>query len=51
MELVTPSGLAAMIGMGAQYVPEMPQGILLMQVVSKGTRDTGKEGMKVSLIA
>lgn len=51
MEMVTPSGLGVLLGIGAQYVPEMPEGVLLMQVVSKGTRDTGKEGLKVSLIA
>lgn len=51
MEMVTPSGLGALIGMGAQYIAEIPESVLLMQVVSKGTRDTGKEGLKVSLFA
>lgn len=49
-EMVTPSGLAVLMGIGAEYTPDFPEGVLLQQVVIKGGRDTGKEGLKVSLI-
>lgn len=49
-EMVTPSGLAILMGIGAQYVPEMPEGILLQKVTAKGGRDTGKDGLKVCLL-
>ena len=49
-EMVTPSGLAVMMGLGAKYVPEMPEGVLLQNVTIKGGRDTGKEGLRVCLI-
>lgn len=49
-EMVTPSGLAVLMGIGAKCVPEKPEGVLLQHVVVKGSRDTGKEGLKVSLI-
>lgn len=50
-ELVTPSGLAILMGIGAKYTPDFPEGVVVQQVVIKGERDTGKEGLKVSLIA
>ena len=50
-EMVTPSGLACLMGIGAKYVPEMPEGVLLQDVTIKGARDTGKEGLRVCLIA
>jgi len=50
-EMVTPSGLAVLMGIGAKYVSEMPEGVLLQDVTIKGGRDTGKEGLRVCLIA
>lgn len=49
-ELVTPSGLGVLMGIGAAYRKEPPKGTLLKTAVAKGGRDTGKEGLKVSLI-
>lgn len=50
-EMVTPSGLGVLIGIGASCVEQMPQGNLLKTVEVKGTRDIGKDGgLKVSLI-
>lgn len=49
-EMVTPSGLAVLMGLGAKYVPEMPEGVLLQDVTIKGGRDTGKDGLRVCLI-
>ena len=49
-EMVTPSGLAVLMGLGAKYVPEMPEGVLLQNVTIKGGRDTGKDGLRVCLI-
>lgn len=49
-ELVTPSGLGALLGIGAEPVKEQPEGKVLKTAVAKGGRDTGKEGLKVSLI-
>lgn len=49
-ELVTPSGLGALLGIGAEPVREQPEGNVLKTAVAKGGRDTGKEGLKVSLI-
>ncbi len=50
-EMVTPSGLAVLMGIGAEYVPKMPEGVLLQDVTIKGGRDTGKDGLRVCLIA
>lgn len=50
-EMVTPSGLAVLMGIGTEYAAEIPEGVVVQQVVIKGGRDTGKEGLKVSLIA
>ena len=50
-EMVTPSGLAVLMGIGAKFVPEMPEGVLLQDVTIKGGRDTGKDGLRVCLIA
>lgn len=49
-EMVTPSGLAILMGIGAKYVPEMPEGVLLQDVTIKGKRDTGKPGLRVCLL-
>lgn len=49
-EMVTPSGLAILMGIGAKYVPEMPEGVLLQDVTVKGKRDTGKPGLRVCLL-
>lgn len=50
MELVTPSGLGVLMGIGAEYRSEPPKGRLLKTAAAKGGRDTGKEGLKISLI-
>lgn len=49
-EMVTPSGLGVLMGIGAKYTKEMPQGKVLKTAVAKGGRDTGKEGLKAFLI-
>lgn len=49
-ELVTPSGLGALIGIGAKYTAAVPQGKVVKTVIVKGGRDTGKEGLKATLI-
>lgn len=48
-ELVTPSGLAMLIGMGAEYAP-LPDGGIIARAVGHGGRDTGKNGMELLLI-
>ena len=50
-EMVTPSGLAVLMGIGAKYVSEKPEGVILQDVLIKGKRDTGKDGLRVYLIA
>lgn len=49
-EMVTPSGLGALIGIGAVCVQELPQGKVVKTAVARGGRDTGKEGLKAMLI-
>lgn len=49
-EMVTPSGLGILMGIGAEYKKDPPSGITVKTVTVKGGRDTGKEGLKVSLI-
>ncbi len=49
-EMVTPSGLGILMGIGAKYTEKMPQGKIVDTAVAKGGRDTGKEGLKASLI-
>lgn len=49
-EMVTPSGLGVLMGIGAEYADKMPPGTIIKTVTIKGGRDTGKEGLKVSLI-
>lgn len=49
-ELVTPSGLGVLLGIGAEYRKELPKGTLIKTATAKGGRDTGKEGLKISLI-
>lgn len=49
-EMVTPSGLGVLLGIGAEYADRMPSGKIIKTVTAKGGRDTGKEGLKVSLI-
>lgn len=49
-ELVTPSGLGVLMGIGAKYAKEPPEGKILKTATAKGGRDTGKEGLKISLI-
>lgn len=48
-ELVTPSGLGMLIGMGAECAPQ-PDGGILARAVGRGGRDTGKNGMEILLI-
>lgn len=49
-ELVTPSGLGILMGLGAKYKEIMPAGRIVKTAIAKGGRDTGKEGLKISLI-
>lgn len=49
-EMVTPSGLGILMGIGAECTDELPHGRMTKTAVAKGGRDTGKEGLKVSLI-
>ncbi len=48
-ELVTPSGLGILIGIGAQYAEAMPETEACVMVESKGKRDTGRGGLKIYL--
>ena len=51
-EMVTPSGLAILIGLGASYSKETPQGKLLKKAVVYGKRVTGRDGgLTVSLLS
>lgn len=43
-EMVTPSGLAILIGLGAAYSDSMPEGEILMKTTVCGTRDIGRKG-------
>lgn len=50
-EMVTPSGLGVLMGMGAVCIEQTPMGEVVGSVEVKGTRDIGKDGgLKVSLI-
>lgn len=46
-ELVTPSGLGILIGIGAQYAEAMPETEACVMVESKGKRNTGRGGLKI----
>ncbi len=46
-ELVTPSGLGTLIGIGAQYVEAMPEAEASVMVESKGKRNTGRGGLRI----
>lgn len=48
-EMVTPSGLAMLIGMGAAS-GERPRGALIAKGLGFGSRDTGRGGMEIYLI-
>ena len=48
-EMVTPSGLAILIGMGA-VCSEKPEGSIISKGIGRGTRDTGRGGMEIYLI-
>ena len=48
-ELVTPSGLGMLIGMGAEC-RERPQGGVLAKGIGYGGRDTGRGGMEIYII-
>ena len=49
-EMVTPSGLGILIGIGARYSEQLPPGEIVKTAVAKGGRDTGREGLKAVLI-
>ncbi len=51
-EMVTPSGLASLIGIGAEPAPEgfTVTGNVIAVAKAKGTRHTGREGLKALLI-
>lgn len=48
-ELVTPSGLGMLIGMGAECLPR-PLGSIIAKGIGYGGRDTGRGGMEIYLI-
>ena len=48
-EMVTPSGLAALMGLGAVH-GEMPEGKIIGKATARGSRDTGMDGLKVYLV-
>ncbi len=57
MEMVTPSGLASLMGIKAkpadetlQQILEDPRVELLAETEAKGSRDTGRDGLKVYLV-
>ncbi len=49
-ELVTPSGLGILMGLGAKHAENAPAGKIVKTAIAKGGRDTGKEGLRASLI-
>lgn len=49
-ELVTPSGLGILLGLGAKHAGTIPTGNVVKTAIAKGGRDTGKEGLGASLI-
>lgn len=50
MEMVTPSGLASLMGIGAKPSEKMPKARIIAKTEAKGSRDTGRGGLKVYLI-
>jgi len=48
-ELVTPSGLGILVGIGAKQA-EYPQGSVIARATGYGTRDTGRGGLEITLI-
>lgn len=49
-ELVTPSGLAGLIGIGAVHTDSMPDGRIIKQAETGGGRKTGLPGLRVYII-
>jgi len=43
-EMVTPSGLAVLIGLGARFCKEIPEGAVLSKCEARGRRNTGRDG-------
>ena len=43
-EMATPSGLAILIGLSAEYSKEIPEGEILKKAVAFGKRETGRQG-------
>jgi len=48
-EMVTPSGLAVLIGIGAEKAGKTVPGRMIRSGTGRGTRDTGRDGMTVSI--
>lgn len=49
-EMVTPSGLGILAGIGAKAADAMPEGQIIKTAEGKGSRDTGRGGLKVTLM-
>lgn len=49
-EMVTPSGLGILVGIGAKMAERIPKGEILKEAEVKGARNTGKGGLKVFLL-
>ncbi|MCL1808627.1 MAG: LarC family nickel insertion protein [Clostridiales bacterium] len=43
-EMVTPTGLAVLMGLGAEYSREIPEGCVLRKATAFGKRETGRNG-------
>lgn len=52
MEMVTPSGLASLMGIGAKpgSLPMKAQAAVIAETEARGSRDTGRDGLKVYLL-
>lgn len=52
MEMVTPSGLASLMGIGARpdSFPMKTQAAVIAETEARGSRDTGRDGLKVYLL-
>lgn len=52
MEMVTPSGLASLMGIGAKpgSLPMKAQATVIAETEARGSRDTGRDGLKVYLL-
>lgn len=50
MEMVTPSGLGVLIGIGAKKVGDRDIGKVIREGHGSGTRNTGRGGLKISIV-